>query len=116
MEILSEQTPANEGLNDQFEVLNSIVLEKNVDRIISLNDNDCFLAASYHLKDGVKTGDLNELTIENGQIRVAKKLAEFDFGVLSLAKDGDVLSCGGSDGKVILFKIENDSISGTIEY
>jgi hypothetical protein len=43
-------------------VLSEITLEKNVDRIVDLGKGE-YLATSYHLKDGVKSGDLNILTI-----------------------------------------------------
>lgn len=84
-------------------VIDTLKLDKNIDRILPLDDN-LFVVASYHLdkESQTKSGDLNVVKIKENKIELVSQLKTFDFGILSIEKEDDqgLFSLGCSDGKV----------------
>lgn len=82
----------------QFNTLDTIKTDKNICRVIPLEGNR-YLLASYHLENGIKSGDLLEIEVGDN-LKVVKTHSTFDFGILSIQKEGQAFSLGCSDGLV----------------
>ena len=78
-----------------------------MDRLAKL-DATSYLAATYHLdkETQTKTGSLQEVYIDNDQLKVRGPPQELGYGVLSIKDEGDAeWSIGGSDGGIHMIKV-----------
>ena len=82
--------------------LDTLKLDKNIDRILPLNPSQ-YIVASYHLDKATatKSGDLNIVEVKDSKLRLVKQIDSFDFGILSIEQEtGGIFSMGCSDGTV----------------
>ena len=88
--------------NKQFKVLDTLKLELNIDRMIEYGESQ-YLTTSYHLdKDsGLKSGDINILSVDEDKIKKIGRSQVFNFGILSIKHETqNIYSIGCSDGSV----------------
>ena len=93
--------------NTQFKVLDTLKLEFNIDRMIEYGESQ-YLTTSYHLdKDsGLKSGDINILSVDGDKIKRIGRSQVFNFGILSIKHETqNIYSIGCSDGSIQFLEI-----------
>ena len=76
-----------EKIKENFEVLDTMTMKKNIDRLIPIDLNEAtYLSTSYHLdkETSKKSGDLNILKVNESKIEIIASSPELPFGILSI--------------------------------
>eukprot|EP00347_Sterkiella_histriomuscorum_P015376 403357250 len=104
----------------QFQCLDKLTLDKNIDRIIPFDEPNQYLTASYHLNKETqeKSGNLSIINItEDNKLKLQAKTIDFDYGVLSIKHEsGNIYSIGTSKGDVQFLELQIDQSTNTLTH